>query len=414
MKSICKYSFVHILILFFPCFIFSQPVAAHGLLKVNGNKIVDKDSKVVSFAGNSFFWTNWDQGFYNENLVAWLKNDWGTTIVRAAMGVEDADGYLTKPAANKAKVIALIDAAVSQGLYVIIDWHSHYAHLHLDEAVAFFKEMATSYGHLDNIIYEIYNEPKYIDPSPANNGKFATWNTHIKPYAEAVISEIRAIDPDNMIVVGCGEWSQKVDDVAANPITSGGNIAYSLHFYSVYHQQWLRDRATKAINSGIPLFATEWGPLGNTSNDPETDLWMAWCKTNKISHCAWAVNDKSNIVNGVEQEPWSVVKPGSNKTGNWPASALTIAGMYEKNVILNWSEPLSVKNIHSSSTKHKISRIGNTLFVNGLNKEVGFGLYYINGSKISEKIGKSLDISRLPAGIYILKVDGQSQKFVIH
>ncbi len=41
-----------------------------------------------------------------------------------------------------------------------------------------------------------YNEPKYIDQDPANEGNFATWDEHIKPYAEQVIAAIRAIDPD--------------------------------------------------------------------------------------------------------------------------------------------------------------------------------------------------------------------------
>ena len=38
-----------------------------------------------------------------------------------------------------------------------------------------------------------------MDATPANDGKFATWNEHIKPYAEKVIAAIRAIDPDNLI-----------------------------------------------------------------------------------------------------------------------------------------------------------------------------------------------------------------------
>ena len=33
-------------------------VDIHGLLEVNGNKIVDKNNEPVSLAGNSFFWSN--------------------------------------------------------------------------------------------------------------------------------------------------------------------------------------------------------------------------------------------------------------------------------------------------------------------------------------------------------------------
>ena len=72
-------------------------VQKHGLLQVNGNRIVDKDNEPVCFAGNSFFWSNDNWGgerFYKSEVVSWLKLDWKATIVRAAMGVEDPGGYL--------------------------------------------------------------------------------------------------------------------------------------------------------------------------------------------------------------------------------------------------------------------------------------------------------------------------------
>lgn len=307
-------------------------VSTHGLLRVSGNRIVNKNNETLSLAGNSFFWSNDNWGgerYYTPEVVQWLKKDWNTTIIRAAMGVEDPGGYLESPNNNKERVKTLIDAAIAEGLYVIIDWHSHYAHLHPNEAIVFFQEMATAYGQYDHVIYEIYNEPKYIDQTPANDGKFATWDDHIKPYAEQLIAAIRAIDPDNMIVVGTGEWSQKVDDAANNPIAGYDNIAYTLHFYTVYHQQWLRDRANAAMNKGIALFITEWGSIGYTQNDPETELWMNWCKANHISHLNWAVNDKA--------EEWSILRQGASTTGNWPESSLTEAGKLAKTIIKEWN-----------------------------------------------------------------------------
>lgn len=311
---------------------FSSAVASFGKLKVSGNKIVGHNNLPVSLAGNSFFWSNNDWGgnrFYNESVVEWLKLDWGTTIIRAAMGVEDAGGYLQKMDDNLKRVETLVDAAIKHGLYVIIDWHSHYAHLYEQEAIEFFQKMAHKYGGYDNIIYEIYNEPKFVDATPANDGKFATWDAHIKPYAEKVIAAIRAIDADNLIVVGTGEWSQKVDDAAANPIDGFVNIAYTLHFYSIHHKQWLRDRATSALQSGLPLVVTEWGAVGDSQNDPETQNWMAWCKSNQLIHCCWSVNDKV--------EPWSIVKQGTGTTGSWNDNQLTETGKLNRQIIRSWS-----------------------------------------------------------------------------
>mgnify|MGYP000347860123 FL=1 len=297
-------------------------VQIHGLLQVNGNRILDQHSAPVCFAGNSFFWSNDNWGgerYYKSEVVSWLKLDWKATIVRAAMGVEDPGGYPDNNVSNKNRVITIVDAAIDEGLYVIIDWHSHHAEDNTNEAVSFFEEMADLYGEYDNVIYEIYNEP--LDVS---------WSATIKPYADSVISAIRAIDPDNLIVVGTPEWSQRVDLAAADPITNYSNIAYTLHFYTIYHQQWLRDRASAALDDGIALFITEWGSIGYSQVDSEANEWMTWCFENKISHCNWAVNDK--------EEEWSILVPGASTSGGWVDDDLTDAGKLAKNIIKNWPE----------------------------------------------------------------------------
>ena len=292
----------------------------HGLLEVNGNRIVNKNNEPVSLAGNSFFWSNDGWGgekYYNSEVVSWLKEDWNTSIVRASMGVEDPGGYLDNKTANKDRVKIIIDAAIQEGIYVIVDWHSHHAEDYVDEAIIFFEEIASLYGDNDNVIYEIYNEPLDI-----------SWSETIKPYAISVISAIRAIDPDNLIVVGTPEWSQRIDLAAADPIIGFPNIAYTLHFYTVYHHQWLRDRASAALDDGIAIFVSEWGSIGYSIVDTEANNWMTWCFTNKIIHCNWAVNDK--------EEEWSILVPGASINGNWNDNDLTEAGKLAKNIILNW------------------------------------------------------------------------------
>ncbi len=300
----------------------STLVQKHGRLRIDQNKIVDKNNQPICLAGNSFFWSNDNWGgekFYTPEVVSWLKIDWNTKIVRASMGVEDPGGYLDNKISNKNRVKTIVDAAINEGIYVIIDWHSHHAEDYTNEAVLFFKEMATIYGEYNNIIYEIYNEPLDI-----------SWSEIIKPYAIEVISMIRSIDPNNIIVVGTPEWSQRVDLAAADPIEGYSNIAYTLHFYTIYHHQWLRDRASAALDDGIAIFITEWGSIGYTQIDSEANKWMNWCFANKISHVNWAVNDK--------EEEWSIIIPGASTTGNWTDNELTDAGKLAKNIIKNWPE----------------------------------------------------------------------------
>lgn len=164
-------------------------VLNHGQLNVSGSKIVDQSGNDVQLQGMSLFWSQWESEYYNANTIKWLKDEWCTNIVRAAMAVESG-GYLTNPAAEKAKVKTVIDAAIANGMYVIVDWHDHAAENHLSSALTFFSEIAQEYHSYPNIIYEVYNEPLAV-----------SWSNTIKPYCEQVIDTIRKYDNNNIIVL---------------------------------------------------------------------------------------------------------------------------------------------------------------------------------------------------------------------
>ena len=159
-------------------------VSTNGLLKVNGNQIENNSGTPFSVAGNSMFWSSFESDggtFYETEVVNHVAQNWNSQLVRAAIGVEEADGsnisnfdtnfpggLVPNPNGSglfnnyekelaKAKVI--IDAAIANDIYVIVDFHSHYAHHFEDIAIKFFEEIATEYGNNDNIIYEIFNEP---------------------------------------------------------------------------------------------------------------------------------------------------------------------------------------------------------------------------------------------------------------
>jgi len=260
--------------------------------------------------------------YYNANVVSWLKQDWNSTIVRASMGIDEPGGFLSDSEGNRNRVKAVVDAAIANDIYVIIDWHSHQAEQNTATAVAFFQEMAQTYGNNPHVIYEIYNEP--IGQS---------WAT-IKAYSETVIAAIRAIDPDNLIVVGTPFYSQRVDEASQNPITSSNNLVYALHFYAGTHFGELRNRAQTAINNGIAIMVTEYGTVNangagsvNTSNTQE---WMSFLAANNITHLNWATNDKN--------EGSSALRPGANQNGGWSTNDLTDSGNLVRNYIQNWTQ----------------------------------------------------------------------------
>ena len=299
-------------------------------ITTEGNQVLF-GGKRGSLAGNSLFWSNDGWGgekYYNANIVRELKTQWNSRLIRAALGVEAPGGYIQSPASNQTKVEAVIDAAIANDMYVIIDWHSHEAENYKPQAIQFFKEMATKYGSYDNVIYEIYNEP--ID---------STWSGDIKPYALDVIKEIRAIDPDNLIIVGTRFYSQFVNEAADDPITEYDNIAYTLHFYAATHKGDIQAKAIYAISKGIPLFVTEWGTSeasGAGSIDLDsTNTWMKLLYDNNISHANWALNDKDVTAMG-EPESSSALKAGASANGNWTDADLTESGKYVKGNMLTW------------------------------------------------------------------------------
>jgi len=291
-------------------------VEKYGRLQVAGNRIVDQRGNEFSVHGMSLFWSQWIPQYYNRDCIQWLRDDWKCTVVRAAMAV-DYGGYLEYPQQEMMKVMQVIDACIELGIYVIVDWHDHEAEKHLDQAKLFFKSIANKYGQYPNLIYEIYNEPLQV-----------SWPDVVKPYAEAVIGEIRKIDPDNLILVGSPDWSQALDRVALDPVEDI-NVAYSLHFYAGSHRQELRDKAQVALDSGLAVFVNEWG-LSEASGDgtlgyAEASLWMQFMDSNRISWCNWSVGDRD--------ESSAALNPGTDPAGNWEDLDLTPSGLYVREAI---------------------------------------------------------------------------------
>jgi endoglucanase len=287
----------------------AQPVKTHGQLKVDGTKLVDKNGRPVVLRGMSFGWHNWWPRFYNAGTIKWLHDDWKCSAVRAAMGVEPDKGYLKDSAGSVASIKAVVDAAIKEGIYVIIDWHSHT--IKLNEARTFFTMMALQYGKYPHVIYELFNEPDQ-----------QTW-PEVKAYSEELIKKIRAIDPDNLILVGCPGWDQEIQLPAADPIKGYSNLMYTVHFYAATHKQWLRDRTDEAIKKGLAIFISESAGMeasGNGAlNYEEWQKWIDWMEANQLSWITWSVSDKD--------ETCSVLKTSAASDGNWKESDLKESGI---------------------------------------------------------------------------------------
>jgi endoglucanase len=276
-----------------------SPVAQHGQLKVVAGKVQDQAGNPVQLKGVSSYWLNWEGTKYAESKPAMqsMRDNWKMMALRAAMGTGASGGYTTSDAnktALQARMDTIVQNALALGVYVILDWHSGSAHKEPEatSSVTFFTEMATKYGACPNVLYEDFNEPTGV--------KWAD----IKPYHQRIVTAIRAVDPDNLIIMGTPNWSQDVDLAAADPVT-GTNLLYTLHFYSCSHSASLRNKGNTAISKGAGLFITEFGATpadggvspNNKVCEAEANLWFDWMKTNDISGTAWKLapgKDSSN------------------------------------------------------------------------------------------------------------------------
>ena len=86
------------------------PIAINGALQVKNGIVVNKNGMAPQLRGISFSWSLWQgRKYYNPAVVDWLSTDFKVSIIRAAMGVQPAHGYLKEPAAQAQLMINVIE-----------------------------------------------------------------------------------------------------------------------------------------------------------------------------------------------------------------------------------------------------------------------------------------------------------------
>lgn len=173
--------------------------------------------------------------------------------------------------------------------------------------------MAEQYGEYDNVLYEICNEP---------NGD-TSWED-IKNYAQEIIPIIRSFDDNGIIIIGTPNWSQRVDEAAADPITGYDNLMYALHFYAASHTDSLRNTMIEAVHAGLPVFVTEYGICDSSGNgfidEKQAGQWISAMNECGISYVAWNLSNK--------EETSAILKSSCDKTSGFLQEDLSDSGMW--------------------------------------------------------------------------------------
>lgn len=297
------------------------PVELHGRPRVSGTSLVDEAGEPFQVKGISTHGLAWYPQFVNaEAFQTW--RDWGANTVRLSLYSDGDGGWCS--GGDREKLLATlydgVDAASSEGMYAIVDWHilsDGNPLTHAEEAEEFFSAVAQHYPNQANVIYEICNEP--------NGG--TTWD-QIHDYASQIIPVIRTNSPDAVVVVGTPNWSQDVDQVTSKPLAFD-NLVYSLHFYAGTHKGSLREKAEAALTAGTPLLVSEFGitdASGNGSCDEASaNEWMSFLDDNGIGYVCWSLSNKD--------ESSALISSTCSKTSGWSLADLSEEGKWYVGVL---------------------------------------------------------------------------------
>lgn len=318
----------------------ATPVSSHGKLSVSGKNIVDKNGNIYQLRGVSTHGIYWFPKYVNQDAFNYMRDNWGINTIRLAMYSDPSAG---RSESTYELVKKGVEYAKNSGLYVIIDWHilnDNDPNTYKSDAIDFFKKMANLYKDYNNVIYEICNEPHWVE-----------WNTSIKPYAEDVIKEIRNIDDDAIIVVGTPTWSQDVDVAASNPITGYSNIMYTLHFYAGTHQEAIRNKLMTALNNAnLPILVTEFGAVNADGNGGvnynEANTWLDLLDKYKIGYVIWNLSNKN--------EGSALIRSDIDKATGWSIAELSEHGKWYVNRLKETSKIQPTPSLTARPTKQPV------------------------------------------------------------
>ena len=207
-----------------------------------------------------------------ETDFAVIAAAWRANVVRLSL---HPGHWRAGSAAALERLGADISAARAAGLFVIVDWHvigfpGHYIERpdpswglrsdiydpDLDLAIAFWTEMARSFGRDDGVLFELWNEP-VVDPKLwISTGQHwpllkATWMR---------LLEVIRRHSDAIVLAAGGRWAHDLKGVAHDLIPDD-RVAYSWHCYP-NEDKYLPDRWTGSLYSASTGCGRSWSPNG--------------------------------------------------------------------------------------------------------------------------------------------------------
>lgn len=264
-----------------------------GALSMQNYKLVDSNGTPITLRGVALFHIPEKTDAYHTYETLSMLRYYGVNMVRLPAylatkkyynDVYVCRGWATASDEIKADFDRIIGWCVELGLYVLIDFHvlreNGVASNWSATGKEFFTYFSDKYADVDNVLYEIANEPYSSTHEDAN---FITYISECR-------SIIRANNQTAPIICGIGQYlgSALYSALVSNGIS---DVFVSEHYYGNNLNDNTPD--TYATND-VPLFCTEFGDSASDgvswsdAYDGYTRKLMSKFETNGQSYSAWS------------------------------------------------------------------------------------------------------------------------------
>jgi len=247
---------------------------AGGGLEVRGNELI-ANGKPVMLRGVAVGDPILARAGRPLSDYARIARDWHANVVRISLHPSVWESRPHKEVLDTLQ--REIDAALANGMYVILDWHTigwpngYYEPIEkdwtddppdlynssLDLAKSFWDEASARYGKDGRIIFELWNEP--VLTKKEEDGELGPQWERLKPYFAQLLAVVRK-HSDNVILAAGNNWAYDLRGVRNDPLP-GKNIAYAWHIYagSDDDDETVWAQYLDNLQKVAPVMVTEWG-----------------------------------------------------------------------------------------------------------------------------------------------------------
>lgn len=333
--------------------------AAPLAVSVSGNQLVDGAGKSLQLRGANFSGLEFVaiQGWSPDNpwggpagdaYPDWKRmKEWGLNTLRIPLNETswlgkpclDGEGKTKDPDPGhnyQAAVAKAVKEAGAYGFYVILDLHMSAPGNHCavtqnprpdsENAVAFWKSLASIYGQTPNVIFELFNEPfddkNLMDSNAMGWGGLRdggdmnsyvnlskTWKVPVRWKSaglQKLLDTVRAAGATNVVLSSGLSWSRDISDWSKYaPVDPLKRLAAVWHAYRKAKDPSSPDAAVPGFGTvaydwgsailaaGYPLVITEVGDRSATGTrvaPPFISKVLPWADQNNVSYVAWSWN----------------------------------------------------------------------------------------------------------------------------